>query len=152
MKQDHLVALITQRLDRFEKLCFGLSMVHELTPRLLDAISGTGEMLCAPLLASPNGLDPTLVNGPQLAPPSLQYPLGTDDLGRSVLTLVIWGSRISLLVGLLATILTMVIGAGIGIFSGYRAGWADAILPQAALPARSSARLPLRYWPLRWPG
>jgi peptide/nickel transport system permease protein len=82
----------------------------------------------APLLANKDGLDPTLVNGPQLAPPSLQYPLGTDDLGRSVLTLVIWGSRISLMVGLLATILTMVIGAGIGILSGYRAGWADAVL------------------------
>src|SRR5262245_29630170 len=39
---------LTRRLDRFEKLCFGLSMVHELTPRLLDAISGTGEMLAAP--------------------------------------------------------------------------------------------------------
>ncbi len=43
---------IGQRLDRFEKLCFGLSMVHELTPRLLDAISGTGEMLAAPLLSA----------------------------------------------------------------------------------------------------
>jgi aspartate kinase len=42
---------IAQRLERFEKLCFGLSMTHELTPRLLDAIAGTGEMLCAPLLA-----------------------------------------------------------------------------------------------------
>jgi aspartate kinase len=43
---------LRQRLDRFEKLCFGLSMVHELTPRLLDAISGTGEMLSAPLLSA----------------------------------------------------------------------------------------------------
>ena len=43
---------LRQRLDRFEKLCFGLSMVHELTPRLLDAISGTGEMLAAPLVAA----------------------------------------------------------------------------------------------------
>jgi aspartate kinase len=42
---------VAQRLDQFEKLCFGLSMVHELTPRLLDAISGAGERLCAPLLA-----------------------------------------------------------------------------------------------------
>lgn len=47
-----LVQTLAQRLERFEKLCFGLSMVHELTPRLLDAISGTGEMLCAPLLAN----------------------------------------------------------------------------------------------------
>ena len=42
---------IARRLDQLEKLCFGLSMVHELTPRLLDAISGVGECLSAPLLA-----------------------------------------------------------------------------------------------------
>jgi aspartate kinase len=47
-----LLDALQRRLDRFEKLCFGLSMVHELTPRLLDAISGTGEMLSAPLLAA----------------------------------------------------------------------------------------------------
>jgi aspartate kinase len=41
---------VARGLDQFEKLCFGLSMVHELTPRLLDVISGTGERLCAPLL------------------------------------------------------------------------------------------------------
>jgi aspartate kinase len=46
------LAEIDRRLDRFEKLCYGLSMVHELTPRLLDAISGTGEMLAAPLVAA----------------------------------------------------------------------------------------------------
>lgn len=49
---DRTLESIDQRLDRLEKLCFGLSMVHELTPRLLDAISGTGEMLSAPLLAA----------------------------------------------------------------------------------------------------
>jgi aspartate kinase len=43
---------LRQRLERFEKLCYGLSMVHELTPRLLDAISGIGEMLAAPLVAA----------------------------------------------------------------------------------------------------
>ena len=43
---------LRQRLERFEKLCFGLSMVHELTPRLLDAISGMGETLAAPLVAA----------------------------------------------------------------------------------------------------
>jgi aspartate kinase len=46
-----ILEAIAQSLDQFEKLCFGLSMVHELTPRLLDAISGTGERLCAPLLS-----------------------------------------------------------------------------------------------------
>src|SRR5262245_50916111 len=46
------LAEIDARLDRFEKLCYGLSMVRELTHRILDAISGTGEMLAAPLLAA----------------------------------------------------------------------------------------------------
>jgi aspartate kinase len=47
-----VVDMIARKLDRFEKLCYGLSMVHELTPRLLDAISGLGEMLSAPLVAA----------------------------------------------------------------------------------------------------
>jgi bifunctional aspartokinase / homoserine dehydrogenase 1 len=40
-----------KHIERFETLCKGLSMIHELSPRTLDAISGLGEMLCAPLLA-----------------------------------------------------------------------------------------------------
>ena len=51
-RRQALIDALTTRLDRLEKLCFGLSMVHELTPRLLDAISGTGEMLAAPLVAA----------------------------------------------------------------------------------------------------
>jgi aspartate kinase len=51
-RHEALLDALQRRFDRFEKLCFGLSMVHELTPRLLDAISGTGEMLSAPLLAA----------------------------------------------------------------------------------------------------
>lgn len=43
---------LTDRLEGFEKLCFGLSMVRDLTPRLMDAISGIGETLAAPLLAA----------------------------------------------------------------------------------------------------
>jgi aspartate kinase len=50
-----VVESVDRRLERFETLCYGLSMVHELTPRLLDAISGTGEMLAAPLLAGAIG-------------------------------------------------------------------------------------------------
>jgi bifunctional aspartokinase / homoserine dehydrogenase 1 len=46
-----LMDVVRERLDQFEKLCFGLSMVHELTPRLLDVISSTGERLLAPILA-----------------------------------------------------------------------------------------------------
>src|SRR5262249_57723915 len=45
------IDLLRQRIERFETLCKGLTMVRELTPRTLDAISGLGEMLCAPILS-----------------------------------------------------------------------------------------------------
>jgi peptide/nickel transport system permease protein len=84
--------------------------------------------LFAPWLADAGGLDVTQADGPILAPPSAEYPLGTDDLGRSVLTLVIWGSRISLLVGLMAAVVSMSVGSTLGIVAGYRGGRWDAFL------------------------
>ncbi len=60
---------IRTQLDRFEKLCFGLSMVHELSPRLLDAISATGEMLAAPLVSgaiAARGIASSAVSATQL--------------------------------------------------------------------------------------
>jgi peptide/nickel transport system permease protein len=79
----------------------------------------------APVLADEQGLNPVFATGPVLSPPSAEYPLGTDDLGRSVLTLTIWGSRISLLVGLFATLLSVLIGATVGIAAGYYGGWKE---------------------------
>lgn len=76
----------------------------------------------APVLANKSGLDVTQANGPSSAGPSLHYPFGTDKAGRSVLTLVIWGSRISLLVGLLATVISMTIGTFIGVLAGHFGG------------------------------
>jgi peptide/nickel transport system permease protein len=79
--------------------------------------------LGAPLLASSRGLDVTVANGPVLGAPSSHYWLGTDDNGRSVLTLLIWGARVSLFVGLSATVISMVIGTFVGLVSGYFGGW-----------------------------
>jgi peptide/nickel transport system permease protein len=75
--------------------------------------------LAAPVLASSRGLNPVLATYPPNAGPSVHYLLGTDADGRSVLTELIWGSRISLLIGLAATFLSMVIGAIIGIVAGH---------------------------------
>ena len=63
-----------------------------------------------------------------LEPPSSEYWLGTDDNGRSVLTLLIWGARVSLFVGLMATVISMLIGTVVGLTSGYFAGWPGAVL------------------------
>jgi peptide/nickel transport system permease protein len=78
--------------------------------------------LLAPILADKSGLDVTQATGPPSAGPSPHYLFGTDKAGRSVLTLVIWGSRISLLVGLLATVLSMIIGTLIGVLAGHFRG------------------------------
>jgi peptide/nickel transport system permease protein len=84
--------------------------------------------LLAPLLADPSGLEVTKATGGVLEPPSLHFPLGTDDNGRSILTLLIWGSRISLFVGLFATVISMVIGTFVGLTSGFAEGWPAAVM------------------------
>jgi peptide/nickel transport system permease protein len=84
--------------------------------------------LIAPLLFSADGLDVTKATGAQLARPSAGYLLGTDENGRSVLALVFWGARISLLVGLAATAISMLLGTGIGIASAHFRGLGGAAL------------------------
>ena len=72
--------------------------------------------LAAPLLAPREALSAICTcNGRPYSPPSARFPFGTDNLGRSVLALTIWGARISLLVGFLATLISMVIGSVVGI-------------------------------------
>ena len=84
--------------------------------------------LAAPLLADADGLRVTQATGGVLESPSSEYWLGTDDSGRSVLTMLIWGARISLLVGLLATAISMLIGTVIGLVSGFFEGWTSRLL------------------------
>lgn len=66
--------------------------------------------------------------GPVYGPPSAQHPLGLDDGGIDMLSLLIQGGRISLVVGFAASLVAMVIGGGIGIVSGYFGGWLDTVL------------------------
>ena len=70
----------------------------------------------------------------RLAAPTLQgadgraHVLGTDHLGRDVLSRVIWGARVSLLVGFAAVVVGGLIGATLGILAGYRGGWLDSAI------------------------
>ena len=57
--------------------------------------------------------------------PSAAFPLGTDELGRDVLSRIIWGARISLIVGLAAMAITMTIGVAIGLAAGFFGGATD---------------------------
>ncbi len=79
--------------------------------------------LFAPVVAP---YDPIAVNvADSLRPPSLAHLLGTDDLGRDVLSRVIWGSRISLSVGLISVGIGFFIGVSIGLSAGYLGGKFD---------------------------
>jgi len=81
--------------------------------------------LLAPFLADHMMLDPNAQVGTPYEPPSPPYYLwsGTTEVGQSVLAEFIWSARISLVAGLLATAISTVLGAGIGIAAGYYGGW-----------------------------
>jgi len=57
-----------------------------------------------------------------------KFLLGTDDQGRDILSALIYGSRISLVVGLASVLLSVVVGVGLGLLAGFRGGWIDALL------------------------
>jgi peptide/nickel transport system permease protein len=63
-----------------------------------------------------------------LKPPSATYPLGTDDLGRDVLSRLIFASRLSLIASVQAVAIALLIGLPLGLISGYVGGWVDTII------------------------
>jgi len=82
--------------------------------------------LLAPVLA-PH--DPIEINlSMHLVPPGTPgYPLGADELGRDMLSRLIWGGRISLLIGFSAVMMAMILGVAIGLLAGYFGGWTDSV-------------------------
>jgi peptide/nickel transport system permease protein len=82
--------------------------------------------LAAPLISpcDPGAIDLQNV----LEPPSVEHWFGTDQLGRDVLSRMIWGARISLKVGFVATGLAILIGMVLGAVAGYYGGWVDAVI------------------------
>ncbi len=82
-------------------------------------------VLLAPLSPyDPNASDLTR----RFQPPSWQHPMGTDALGRDELTRVLYGGRISLLVGVLVVLITMSLGVTVGALAGYFGRWVDTVL------------------------
>jgi peptide/nickel transport system permease protein len=79
----------------------------------------------APLIA-PYGPDQQLLTD-RLKPPSPQHFFGTDDLGRDVLSRVIYGAQISLRVGVLAVVIALLTGSTLGLVAGYAGGWLDGL-------------------------
>ncbi|MCU0559412.1 MAG: ABC transporter permease [Desulfobacterales bacterium] len=77
----------------------------------------------APFLPLPDPVDQSLSQ--RFKAPSATHPLGTDNFGRDVLSRVIWGGRVSMLVGVLSVLLAMTLGTVIGLVTGYKGGVID---------------------------
>ena len=85
--------------------------------------------VAAPLLAGRGELRADAGRGRlSLAAPSSDFLLGTDELGRSVAAQLIWGARVSLYIGLLATVVAVVVGSIVGLIAGYSRGWLSSAL------------------------
>ena len=85
--------------------------------------------LTAPLFADRSELQAIAGrDNPSLAPPSSEFWLGTDELGRDLFALVVWGARVSLYIGLLATVVAVVIGSVFGLIAGYAKGWISRVM------------------------
>ncbi|MGE5853984.1 MAG: ABC transporter permease [Deltaproteobacteria bacterium] len=104
------------RKNRAAEISLYLILVFILTAALADALSP---------------YDPFRLGDDTLLGPSAGHWMGTDDLGRDTLSRVIYGTRVPLLVGFLATATSMLLGILIGAFSGYFGGRTDVILMRA---------------------
>jgi peptide/nickel transport system permease protein len=85
-------------------------------------VAVTALALAAALFIHPGDLEVVNAPGQPMAPPSAHFPLGTDYAGRSILTMLIWGTRESLAIGVIATAATMVVGSVIGLLAGHYSG------------------------------
>jgi len=88
----------------------------------------TGLILLALLAPIVSPYDPNKIAGKFSAPPSSQFLLGTDQVGRDVLTRLLYATRVSLLVGFASTAIATAIGVVLGLVSGYFGGWLDMVI------------------------
>jgi peptide/nickel transport system permease protein len=82
--------------------------------------------LFAPALAPHSPLEQRLDE--RLAPPSARHPFGTDELGRDVLSRVLYGARLSIPAGFVVVVLTALLGSALGMVSGYAGGLTDEVI------------------------
>lgn len=95
-------------------------------------VAVTADLWVPSVLGSPTAIDSSMAAGRSLLAPSFEHPFGTDLLGRDVLSRVIYGARVSLAVGLLATAISTAIGLVMGALAAYYGGIFDVIIMRLA--------------------
>jgi peptide/nickel transport system permease protein len=97
-------------------------------PALVGAVLLLGLLVAAVFAPTLAPYDPTRSVNVPFERPSAAHPLGTNDIGQDILSELIWGSRISLTIGVLAAFVAITIGTTVGVLSGYFRGAIDATL------------------------
>lgn len=92
----------------------------------------TADLWAPQWLGSPTDIDTTTVAQNSKLPPSPEHPFGTDATGRDQLVRVIYGARVSLTVGVIATLISTVIGLIMGALAAFYGGWFDTIIMRLA--------------------
>lgn len=119
--------------DAFERLKKNkLAIIGACWIIFIAVVAITADLWAPQTLGSPTEIDSTQMAALTKLPPSLEHPFGTDALGRDVLCRVIYGSRISLTVGLLATCISTVLGLIMGALAAYYGGIWDTIIMRLA--------------------
>src|SRR3954452_9130184 len=123
-------------------MALGMLHTHRNLPAVFAALA-TGIMISSAVLApwiaphDPFNLGSLDLNDAFISPlwterGIVAFPLGTDDQGRDMLSAILYGMRISLLVGFASVLLAAVLGVGLGILAGYIGGWVDAVVMRLA--------------------
>ena len=120
LRKESLLALTWRRFRRHRPALVGMSIL------VMFALLA----VLAPVLTP---YDPTAQRLTQaLIPPSPSHPLGTDHLGRDILARILYGTRLSLLIGVFAVLIGLVVGVPLGAVSGYYGGKVDMIIQRVA--------------------
>lgn len=117
---------ISSEKTKMKFLISKLSTIRYASPGLLVIVALLLLALMAPYLTFYDPVRASLSE--PMHPPSYDHPFGTDHLGRDLFSRILFGTRVSLLVGMSAAAIAVCLGALIGLLSGYFGGWIDSVL------------------------
>lgn len=95
-------------------------------------VAVTADLWAPRWLGDPVAIDTATVTQRTLLPPSVEHPFGTDKLGRDIASRVVYGARVSLVVGIVAVLIMVVIGLILGALAGYYGGIWDSLIMRTA--------------------
>jgi ABC-type dipeptide/oligopeptide/nickel transport system permease subunit len=114
---------------RFKEWAFTFDMMRRSKLVLLAMAVVVGSYAIALLAPYISPYDPNAQNlALTFGRPSLAHPFGLDELGRDILSRIIWGSRVSMLIGIIIVVLSIAIGLPLGAIAGYYGKWVDEVI------------------------